>query len=265
MDSFIRLKSNIVTTSQQQVVEYLMSLPEKKKKIVMERSFMLVRAVGRKQLELLEKFEKDVVHPKTELHLYFFSIVKSFWKDADFALGLGKKKNRSYAIYPARTMMEKVLKILWFTKQTKAEQDEIAKKELLLSCLTHYNIAKEQFYKDQYQKINKGNIYPDIDTVKRADLKAFPVYEELCEKSGLIDAKNLYFSYRYLSGMPHGDLLSTYMINNLGMENAEYRRALSLACRYEMEMIKVVDLHLNGATTMEVKDVLEKVNKLIGV
>jgi hypothetical protein len=113
-------------------------------------------------------------------------------------------------------------------------------------------------YREHYNVFNDISL-PDIDSVKRRELEAFPPYEELCKKSGLVDADTLYNSYRHLSGMPHGDLLSVFRIHqDQGQE--EYRQVMMEAARWCIEILKLTDFHLNYATKGEVADALGRVN-----
>lgn len=225
----------------------------------MERAYRLLRKVADRQLAILEEVKKSPTAPKSEKHLYFFTIIGSFWRDGDFALALGKKNHSFYATYPVRTMMEKMLKMLWFTKQTSDGQDAITKKELMKQCLDLYRVEKEaggsgESYKQHYDAFNDIGL-PEIESVKRKELEAFPSYEELCKKSGMVDAETFYSSYRWLSGLPHGDLLSVFRIQDQSSE--EYRRVMMEAVRYCIEMLKLTDFHLQFATKDEVTKVIE--------
>jgi hypothetical protein len=245
----------------QQTIDYFLSLPEAKKKQIVKKTFRIIRSVADKQLELLKQFKRTSTG-KTQRHLFFFTTVFSFWREADFCTALGRNKYRVYTVYPARTMMEKALKILWFSKLKADDQDLITEKELLRQCFDFYQIDKEEEYKEHYNNINSSSKFPGIDTVKRHELKSFPSYEELCAKSGLRDANALYANYRWISGLPHGDLLSTFMVDSMDMEGEEYRRSLMIAVRFATEMIKIVDFHLQGATKNEVADALAKCDEL---
>jgi hypothetical protein len=240
------------------------SIPERKRRVLIDKFYGVLRKVADKQLHIIEKFRKSKDQPKAERHLYLLEITKSFWKDGDFALALGKGKYALYATYPARTMMEKVLKVLWFSKQKMGDQDLITKKELLKQCLDYYRIEgrpdnKNRFAKT-YKEINDVGL-PNIDNVKRGELEAFPGYEELCQKSGLPDASTLYRAYRHLSGLPHGDLLTTFRTKG-DEEIKEYRRVMTEAVRFSMEMIKVTDFQIGFATKSEVLAVTKAIDKM---
>jgi hypothetical protein len=211
------------------------SLPEAKRIKLVERSYEILREVANKQLQLLDEFEQSRSKRKTEAHFYFFNILRSFWRDADFALWLGKSQYAFYATYPVRTMMEKMLKLLWFTNQEPEERDLIAKKELLRNCLDLYNAEKHygrsgEEYERIYNTIDR-DAFPNIGTVKRRDLKAFPSNEELCKQSKLVDGEKLYHTYRWLSGLPHGDLFSISRIRGQQEQTREYQSVIMLAVR----------------------------------
>lgn len=247
-------------------LNHWLNLSEQQKKIRIERCYKVLRQVADKQLTLLSKFKKDKSCHKTERHSYFFTIVGSFWEDADFAFALGKKRHSFYAIYPVRTMMEKLLKILWFTNQKASEQDLIAIKELLIQCLHFYRLEKSdensgEKFESYYKEINNG-IFPPIDKVRRNDLKAFPSYEDLCKKSGLRDSHKLYDFYRFLSGLPHGDFLSIFRIN-AGQKNEEYRRAMMLAVYFCTEMLKVTNFHLGQSTQQDVASAIKRADDVL--
>lgn len=223
----------------------------------LERVYRLIRKTAQRQLGLLDDFEKSKENIKTERHSYFFPMIKSFWEDGDFALSLGKNKFKHYAIYPARTMMEKLAKIIWFTKQKPSNQDIITKKELMRSCLIsfkrEYNDGRSTAeFENQYNQLNDVDL-PDIKVVKISDLDAFPRHEEMCKKSGLPDASTFYDSYRDLSGVPHGNLLPTFLVQNGGKDYV-YIQAMHNSVRFSIEMIKIVDFHLGHQMRQEVKD-----------
>lgn len=239
-----------------------LSLPDKHKKIRLERIYRMLRNVSDKQLSILDEFKKSKSVVKTARHLYFFIIVTSFWEDGDFALSLGRNKFKHYAVYPARTMMEKLLKIIWFTKlKTAKDQDLITKKELLKSCLISYKRELSDGrattgFEDYYKKINDVGL-PEISKVKIKELKAFPEYKEMCKKSGLLDSNNFYNSYRDLSGLPHGNLLSVFIIQNNQTEQ-EYIRAMLNIIRFCIEMLKITDYHIEHKTKKEVEEIIQK-------
>ena len=55
---------------------------------------------------------------------------------------LGKGKNRRFAFYPARTVMENTFRLEYFTRQKNDVQEEIATKECLRICKRHYDNEK---------------------------------------------------------------------------------------------------------------------------
>jgi len=255
--------------TEQNFEKFWLNLSEKQRKTRTEQAFRKYKKVADIQLDLLTKYKKSKEIPKSERHIYFFAIVKSFWKDAEFALALGKKKYRDYAIYPVRTMMEKLLKIIWFTRdKTIRDQNEITIKELLLTAFDNYNFERNDGgsgddFKRHYNAINACGDYPDIDSASRSRLKAFPTYKELCERSGLVDAEHLYASYSYLSTIPHGELLSVINMQEKGSVGKEYRRVMMLLVRFAQEMLLVTDFHLKSRTKEQVNNSIKEVKQIV--
>lgn len=253
------------TLSEEKFKIFWMKLSERQRINRVEHCYKIFRRVADKQITFLRRIKKEEENlTKGARCLYFFVIVESFWEDADFAIWLRKSRYRFYAEYPARTMMEKLLKILWFTKKNPNEQDRITRKELLKSCLDYYRMEIKsgrsgQNFENHYINLNTNMEFSDIKTVKRKDLEAFPPYEQLCYQSGLTDASQLYDSYRFLSSLPHGDLLSVFMLQDQRKET--YRRAMMLVVRFCIEMIKVTDFHLGGTTKDDVMVAIAEADK----
>ena len=242
------------------------ALPNKKKKDRIERVCRILKKVADEQLSQLEDFKKSKNTIKTERHRYFFTIVESFWDDAEFALALGKNKYKHYAIYPARTIMEKFLKIEWFSNiKTTKDQDLITKKELMMNCLLSYRNNKDVGrstveFENYYKQFNDVGL-PEIGKVKIIELKAFPDYEEMCKKSKLKGASILYKSYRDLSGLPHGNLLTVFTVQN-GGKDFVYIQAMYNVARFCIEMLRITDFHLGYKTKKEVENAIKKSEEL---
>ena len=256
------------TEKQKAFAKFWNEIPERRRKVLVERAYMAFRNVRNKQIEILRELKRSKNFTKNGRFTYFFVVVESFWRDADFALALGKKNHSHYATYPVRTMMEKLLKILWFTKQTPEIQDTIIKKELLYGCYLFHKMEQEagrtgEEFEKRYGEINhhfNGEVLPPINSVKADVFKIFESYKILCQKSGLIDATTLYNSYRHLSGLPHGDILSIFRIGD--EEREEYRRVMMLAVRFSIEMLKITDLQIVRATKNEVASAIERADKI---
>jgi len=241
-------------------------LTSSKRKAKIEKCYHVLRQVGNKQLVLLRKYELDKSIQKTERHLYFFNLTKSFWKDGDFALALGKNKYSFYAVYPARTMFEKLFKMIWFSNlKTEDEQNKVAIMELLTSCLDLYRMEKDngnsgKEYEEYYNIYNADGNFKDIKSITRSELKVFPNFEELCLKSGFDDSENLYKTYRYLCGLPHGQLLSIIMAKQ--DIAGEYRRYIMIIIRCCIEMLRTVDYNLEAKTQHDVQKAINKVAEI---
>jgi len=249
--------------------EFWLNLSEEQQKNRTERAFRKYKKMADIQLDLLIKYKKSKKLSKSERHIYLFAIVISFWKDAEFALALGKNKYRDYAVYPVRTMMEKLLKIIWFTRnKTVQDQDEITVRELLLTAFVNYNFERDgggsgDNFKRSYNAINVYGDYPNIDNASLSKLKAFPSYKEMCEKSGLHDAECLYASYSYLSAIPHGELLSVIDMGDNENMGKEYRRAMMLLVRFTQEMLLVTDFHLQHRTKEQVATSIKEAEQIV--
>jgi len=238
-------------------------IPEKQKKIRVERAYNVLRKEAKLQLDLLKK---DKSRRESWADFYFFRVVQSFWTDGDFAISLGKKKWKFYAVYPARTMMEKMLKLLYFVNQSLGERDKITKKEFLRTYMRIYLFEKKdggmtESYEERYKEIDDKNEFPKINDVSEKDLKAFKDYSILCSKSGLKDADDLYFDYRCLSGLPHGDLIALESIRFQKLE--EYRRSITLIVRFCIEVLKLTDSHLFKTIRKNIKDAIDKTQEII--
>jgi len=238
-----------------------LDLPEKQKKIRIERSYNTFKKVSRKQLIILKDIKKG--RKNDWAFLYFFAMTKGFWRDAEFAFALGKNKWRLYSIYPTRAMMEKTLKLLYFRqKQNSEKRRKIGQGELLKAAWKFYlegkrrnkpNDIKE--WKERYQMINDRDEYPSIENAKAKDFQIFPSIKKLCLTSGLPDANDLYFEYGYLSNLPHGNILGEIMAEM--DEGGEYRRAVVLAFRLCSEMLKLTASSLKK-TQNEVKTAIKR-------
>lgn len=97
---------------------WMNKLSEKQRKTRAEAAFRITRVVAEKQIDLLNKIIKkekiDILR-----FVYFHETVKSIWEHVDFAFSLGKGKNRRFAFYPARTVMENTFRLEHFTRQKK--------------------------------------------------------------------------------------------------------------------------------------------------
>lgn len=271
-NSFFRDKIETSSTPKECFLKSLIKMIKNitfiKKRYLLKRSFRILKKVADRQIELFNEFEESKKTKKGIRHLYFFSIVKSFWEDGDFSFFLGKTKYLDYSVYPARTMMEKLLKILWFSNEDERGQDAIAIKELSSNCLLSYKKEKEEGktgkeYRedfDFFRSLDDALQIPDINNVKFKDLKPFPTYEVLCNKSGMCDAEKHYDIYRYLSGRPHGELFSI-IIKNAGKEEEFIRWTLCII-RWCIEMIQMADFHLGGKTKKEILVAKRKCEKI---
>jgi len=248
-------------------------LSDKNRKKRLIRGFYIFKKIADKQLDNFEIFiKKEGLQNDFDIY-YFFNVVKSFWEDSFFSISLLKKKKfYHYAIYPVRTMMEKIIKLIYFTKN-EAKRKEIIKKELLLACVTNYKMSvlngeSGDKFRLQYDELNLQKEYCPIYEVKIEQLRAFPNYETLCRGAVSIlmggeegDGDRLYNIYRYLSGLPHGNIISIKMKDH--KNDKKFTRDFLLMMRFCEETIKLMDYHMERKFTKEVNDAIKKVEKII--
>jgi len=186
------------------------------------------------------------------------ALKKSKLPDGDFAFSLRNKKYDFYAVYPIRTMMEKNLKMFFFLSKTTSEQDNMSNKESLLFAKRIYDFhVSHQFDPTEiiglYRILNNQNNYPDITLVNDKDLKAFPPCEQLCSKKE-------YHYYRWLSGVPHGQLGHTMSMETIG--NTEHRRLLMKGNLFCYNFLKLIDNYLGNPMITEIENAFKEVKEL---
>lgn len=243
--------------------DYISTLPEEKRLVLLVQIYKIIQDVAKLQASILDKTDHKDIPDYNLRHEYFETIVQSFWLDAEYVLSLGQGKYQVYAVYPTRAMMEKALKLIWFSNQTQEKQDTIAKKDLLRQCRVLYQVEKEDIYPELYKEINSDGELPDSENVRMSDLKSYPPCEQLCLNSKLEDADTLYKSYRYLSARPHADFLWTFAAHKMeGESDKEYRRALMIATRFLIEVTKIVDFQIGNKTKDEIAKALKMMDDL---
>lgn len=235
---------------------------EKQKLSVIHKGYKILRKLATKQIVLLEHQRNDRSFVKSSRHNFIFFIIKSFWEDADFAFSLKNKKWKYYAAYSVRTMMEKCLKLSYFFKQVPSRQDDITDKEFLFFSKIHYDFLKlnsfdtteaVKCYNDL--RLNTKKKYPDVDKISIGALKAFHPYDQLCQN----DKEYIY--YRWLSGIPHGQLVHLMSLET--NTEAEYRNFILKGNLFCYKILTLTDKYLNGVTETEVKEAINKAKNLI--
>lgn len=237
---------------------YFNSLAEPQKKAFTSASYKILRSLSDKQIGLLIEAEHN---PRllSERNHFIFQITRSFWKDFDFAYSLRNGKYDTYAVYPVRTMMEKLLKTVQFNKLSIDQQDEIVKKELLCEIKRNFDLSGED--DGIYDKVNVNGKYPPLSEVNLKDLKTFAPYDQLC--SNFKNKKNLYGFYQWLSGIPHGNLAHIMFQKTLG--TSEYRRVMMMAVYFGYEMLLAVDINFKNSHIVEIHNEFKKIQKMIGI
>lgn len=224
------------------------NFPEFLRRRRLEKAYKSIRYLIYKQLDSLQKFKTSPINLKQGWHVYVFNTVEGFWDNAELALRVGNRKaTRNFAFYPVRMVMETLLRLIYFCKQTQQEREMITAKEILRIQHLLYNREKQVGgdtidYASEYNKIVREFkvLVPQIDVAKVKDLDPFPDMWKLCSESNLKDPKMLYFFYRYLCEASHGKMIAT-VIRKQSFANEEYRRALSLLILFCKEMLVLVD------------------------
>ena len=223
--------------------------------------FTELRKIAREQIKIITKQKNNKDFKKSSRHHFIFHTIISFWRDADFAYSLRRKKWNFYVVYPIRTMMEKKLRMTFFLQKSTVIQEDMANKELLLSAKRIYDFHKVVIgratneRKKWYRSLNERDIFPDIDKVKDSDLKAFLPIERLCEN------QEDYQYFRYLSGVPHGQLGYTMFLDHTG--KTEYRRLMMFGNILCYKMLKLTDSYLGKSMNTDIEDAYQKVKNLI--
>jgi hypothetical protein len=230
-------------------------MTEAQRKAATSHSYKILRRLADIQIGLLDSQDKKTLGTKDH---FIIQVTKSFWKDFDFAYSLRLKKYDFYAVYPVRTMMEKLLKMVQFNRLSITDQDEIVTKELLLEVKRNYDLSGND--EGLYAKLNTNSKYPDLTQVNDNDLKAFQSYEQLC--NNFSNKKNLYGFYRWLSGIPHGNVAHLMFQRTIG--ESEYRRIMMMGIYFAFEMLLAVDINFENTHHLEIQTSFKEIQVLMG-
>jgi len=235
-----------------------LDMSESQRKSATSSCYKILRRLGDVQIELLNRMEQN---PYTLLskHHFVSYMVKSFWVDFDFAYSLRNTKYDSYAVYPIRTIMEKMLKMVQFNKLSLEEQNDVVTKKLLLSMKRSYDMGQKDT--SLYDQTNSENKFPPVDRVADKDLKAFESYEHLC--NNFKNKKNLYIFYRWLSGIPHGNL--AHLMFKRVLADTEYRRVVMMGLNFAYEMLLASDAYFNRIHWGEINVAWKQTQKIMGI
>ncbi len=238
------------------------SLSLQGKKNRLERGIAILRKVAQKQLDIIESYKKsDIRYPLGPFLLV--SIVEEIWKDVDFAISLGKGRNRSFIFYPTRSVLENVLRLEFYSQQDVATQNDMARREMLRIAKRYYELEKSQGrdttnLKDFYDQMAKGSTSPDIDDAKENDDPFGAGFIKIQATSKTLMFKNmeLYTVYQGLAELTHGKMLSR-MILELD-DFSEYVRCLMYLHTLSIACLKITDSHLEGKTTTDINAAVKK-------
>jgi hypothetical protein len=238
-------------------------LPEKKI-VRLEKSINILLKTLDIQINKLNKFNNLPVE-KNVGFIYFFETVKTIQENGSFALSLGKSKNRRFIFYPVRTIFENTLQIEYYCKQKKDGQDKIAISEVARLAKLYYdremdesNQGMANHYKETYESVVSDD-YPPIDKAKIKD--DFPNFERLTEDSNFNIDGRLYFAYRNLAESTHGKLIARIISND--DEQGEYIRGLMHLSFLMIQVLKIIDAHIQGATKNEVTNAIERSEDIV--
>jgi hypothetical protein len=225
-----------------------MNLEPRRKKNRIDRAMSVILKASSEQLELLEKINNSKGIAKNTGFIYFFSTVKNFWDHVEFACSLGKGKNRRFCCFPARLLMETVLRLEFYVRQNKEEQDKIAIKEILRSCKRYYDRDKvmgrnTDEYIKYYNQFAKTGTYPDIDHVN-PNIEPFPSIKKLTSDSKMNGADRWYFHFQVLAESTHGKFLAIKMAeqDDLG----EYVAAMMNVLLMSNKALLIVNQHIGN-------------------
>jgi len=240
-------------------------LSSQQKKSRLDRAFLILERAANRQLALLNKIEKDDKIQKNIGYIYFFDTVKNFWSHAEFAYALGKGKNRKFCNFPARLLMETVMRLEFYIRKSKKEQDDIAIKEMLRVCKRYYDRDKTEGrnpveFRDYYVKLAVDGNYPDIDKAN-PNINPFPDMKTLTENSKINDASKWYFHFQALAESTHGKLFAIKMARLDDLR--EYIRSMMYVLLMCNKALLIVDKHIRGASNSFILKAINESEKVI--
>jgi hypothetical protein len=246
---------------------WLNKLTAKQRKTRSEIAFNIIKKVADKQLNLFKHFEKRV-HPDNLRFHYFYITLKNIWENIEFILSLGRGKNRNYAFYPARTIVENTFRLDYFTRQKNERQEEIALKEVARISKRLYdmefndgNLEPAEKFKGYYDTSAKWGSLPNIDDVTERELEPFPSIKDLMKDSKIEGGIKWYPIYQALAEMSHGKLMHIIMLKQ--SNELEYNRSLMCTIPMGNQALKIADFHLSGKTRAEVIKALQDAQAVV--
>lgn len=247
---------------------WLSILTEKQRKTRAEKALRIIVPVATQQFKILKKFEESG-GPDGLRFTYFRETLKNIWDCVDFVLSLGKGKNRVYAFYPARTILENTFRLEFFTRQKNIkDQEDIALKECLRICKRNYdselsagNNGDADKYKQCYKSLAPHGNFLSIDDIDVRSLEPFPNMKVIMGYSKIEGRIKWYYHYQALAESSHGKLM--HIIMNDQHKNEQYRLALMYTTVMCNEILKITDFHLQGKTRKEVVEAIQKAESIV--
>jgi len=260
----INQKDNIKDEFQEMWLEKI-SNKQRKERII--RAFVIIKNVAEKQIKYLKKYEES--KNKKEIgFMYYQNTLISIWKNVDFAISLGKGKNKQFAFYPARNVLENGFRLEYFLNQKEDGRNKIAIIEFLRvikRAYEHEKIKDGDFeeYNNQYKYFSSiTGDFPSIDDFKDSQNKSFPEIWELIRDTKLEGGSiDWYHQYRSLCEVTHGKLFRTMMAS--WDESSEYVWSLMYIQFMAIAILKMTDLYIYGTISKEVVETIKKAEEII--
>jgi len=241
-------------------------LPEKKKVERLERSLRVLIATLEFQKEKLKKYKNSKITEKEIGFGYFYETFSNTLDNIRFALNLGKGKYKYFNVYPTRVVCENVFRIEYYINQNIKIQNEISFYELTRIMKRFYDVDNDDTFKKSYDGMvkdfgEKDKIYPEI-TDQKAYKDPFPSIENLMKTSKLLNSKNFYIHYRFLSESQHSKLLSIFVSKD---QNSQYRRDIFYLNLFSKWLLRLVDIHIKNETKKEVDSAIINSEKILNL
>lgn len=208
-----------------------------------------------RQLSMLENYK--TASPSLVID-YYIATTESFIENVKEVKAHGQFfRNKKYAGYNLRTMLEELGSIAYFISLSDEEKKKFIADNLLEACRNLYTVSDssgKDLYKKDYAKFNAYN-RPDIDHVNRRQL-VISVRDRLKVIQGN-DA--LYNTYGLLCWMPHSNFF--YLSQQKQLERHE--RTLLEAIAFFMFFVHYIDLVCAGATRSQIDAVKVKHQSIV--
>ncbi len=227
--------------------EAWLKLPPKVRKRKVMQAYVYMRPKIQERLKLIKEKEQDG-SPKDIRHLFLLTTFKAFWEDLDFLFNFGRKSAwQEKAHYPARSALDKVAKVAYFTRQKKERQKELARFEAYRTMKSLYDMATKNEDTEFQNKIlaifkewhEKGD--PELHQPRRAfQGREFPNTKQCMEQGGIPNADALYTQFEALSQLDHGNFLTDIMRKE---DTTLFARSAQLGLHLANEILQGIDFH----------------------